>query len=251
MIAWAEAHGVSERLDDVLVGGDGPDGTYLPGRNGEALTYREILLARIERGRAHDAAETARRYLHRLAELATAHRAERAWMEEHGREPEDETLAAFLERLRRELREVQEVIERIGVAARAVGTYERVRVLPAPTPAPRLLYEEATLTGPRADGDDVSLFLLGWSEGDLRWGRQRGNRAVPGDVAPELLRRALEAMIDFVRDPRAALGHEALLQLLLLPAWRYALSTLDESLARLDAATPPAEAALEERLAFA
>ena len=79
LLAWAEAHGVGARLDDVIVGGDGPAGPALPGRDGEALTYRQLLLAHdadepgaAVRRRRHDAAETARGYLHRLAMLVTA-----------------------------------------------------------------------------------------------------------------------------------------------------------------------------------
>src|SRR4051794_34432105 len=69
LLAWADAHQVSGRLDDVLIGSDGPSGTFLPGRNGEMLTYRQILLegdpASAARRRYHDSEETARTYLHR------------------------------------------------------------------------------------------------------------------------------------------------------------------------------------------
>src|SRR4051812_18135233 len=46
LLSWAQEHQVAARLDDVLVGSDGPFGTFLPGRNGEVLTYRQILLER-------------------------------------------------------------------------------------------------------------------------------------------------------------------------------------------------------------
>ncbi|MDB4980903.1 MAG: Superfamily helicase, family [Myxococcales bacterium] len=261
LLAWADTYGVSARLDDVIVGGSGPMGTSLPGREGEALTYRQILLGSSSDGlggafrrRRHDADETARVYLHRLAVLGRAHREARAWLDEHGREPEDEALAAFLARLRRELKEVTSLA---GAPGLSPGTYERVRVDVAQAPAPRLLYEERTLTGPRGpDADDVSLSLIGWNEGPLRWGRYRGARAVigvgvgVGDVSPAHQRRALEAMIDFVRDPRAARAQEALGELLRLPAWQYALGTLDASLSRLEADAPGAATATEERVAF-
>src|SRR3982750_1473452 len=49
LLAWAEEHGVTERLDDVFLsaGSDGHspyDGTFWPGRAGETLTYRRVLL---------------------------------------------------------------------------------------------------------------------------------------------------------------------------------------------------------------
>jgi superfamily II DNA or RNA helicase len=253
LVAWAEAHGVAARLDDVLVGGYGPAGTALPGRDGEALTYRDILLRRApedvvrRRGGAYDADETARAYLHRLAVLTAAHRDNRDWMDANGRDPEDEVLGAFLDRLRETLSELPTDGEVLPP-----GTYERARVQVSSAPAPRLLYEEWTLTGPRGPGasvDEISLLLLGWNEGELRWARHRGGRAVAGDVAPALRRRALEAMIDLVRDPRAAAAHEALSEHLRLPTWQFALGTLDESLARLGPAEPDA-AGGEERLAF-
>ena len=253
LLAWAEAHGVSARLDDVIVGGNGPAGMALPGRDGETLTYRQLLLTHdadvpgpAVRRRRHDAEQTARGYLHRLAVLVTAHRGTRAWMDQHGRDPEDEALAAFLIRLRRELSETLE----IEAPAPPPGTYERVRVQVAEAPAPRLLYEERTLTAPGADVDDVSLLLVGWNEGALRWGRHRGNLTVAGEVSPGHRRRALEAMIDFVRDPRLASEQEALGELLRLPAWQYALGTLDASLSRLEADAQVAATTVEERIAF-
>jgi superfamily II DNA or RNA helicase len=248
LVAWAEAHGVAARLDDVLVGGNGPAGTSLPGRDGESLTYRDILLERrpAERARRlHDADETARTYLHRLAVLTAAHRDTRAWMDANGRDPDDEVLSAFLDRLRGALR-----AEPTDGEVLPPGTYERVRVEVSAEPAPRLFYEEQTLTGPRASADEISLLLLGWNEGDLRWGRHRGGRAVEGDVGAPLRRRALEAMIDLVRDPRAEAVHDALVEQLRLPAWQFALGTLDESLSRLGPPAPEDAPATEERLAF-
>src|SRR5262245_54323316 len=98
LLAWADTHGVRARLDDVLVGSSGPAGTVLPAHDGETLTYRQILFAPAggaPRRRPHDNADTARGYLHRLAVLTTTHHRQRAWLEEHGQEPEDEVLAAF------------------------------------------------------------------------------------------------------------------------------------------------------------
>ncbi|HSZ81467.1 MAG TPA: DEAD/DEAH box helicase [Polyangia bacterium] len=254
LLAWAEAHAVASSLDSVLVGGNGPAGTFLPGRDGEALSYRQILIERAPevraRGGHHDAAETARGYLHRLAVLMTSHRATRAWIDEHGRDPEDEVLGAFLDQLRRALRSL---VAGGGAPGLPPGTYERVRVRIARAPAPRLSYEEHTLTGPRGPGaavDEISLLLLGWSDDDLRWGRHRNNAPVPGEIPVDLRRRALEAMIDFMRDPRVAADHEALGEQLRQPAWQFALGTLDESLSRLAADAAESPGAAEERLAF-
>lgn len=245
---------MASSLDCVLVGGNGPAGTFLPGRDGEALSYRQILIDGAPKTRArgghHDAAETARSYLHRLAVLTTSHRAARAWIDEHGRDPEDAVLSAFLDRLRRALRDLVAGGEAPGLSP---GTYERVRVRVASAPAPRLSYEEHTLTGPRGPGaavDEISLLLLGWSDDELRWGRHRGNGSVAGEIAVDLRRRALEAMIDFVRDPRAAAEHELLIEQLRLPAWQFALGTLDESLSRLATQEGDGAGAAEERLAF-
>jgi superfamily II DNA or RNA helicase len=249
---WAAAHGVEARLDDVIIGGAGPAGTSLPGRTGEALTYRQILLdGQTGRRRYHDIEETARRFLHRMAELRAAAAAARTRLETHGSDPEDEALAAFLVRLRAALAAVTALPE---LVSRPPGTYQPLGVRVAREPVPMLRYQEATLIG--ADGaggpDDVALLLLGWNEEAPRWARYRGARAVAAEVPPELQRSALEAMIDLLRDPEAAAEHELLAELLRLPAWRYALGTLDETLARLEAARgdrPPGTAA-EERLAY-
>src|SRR5689334_6443697 len=44
LLAWAARHHVSDRLDDLFIG-TGPAGTMLPGRPGEAVTYRQALLS--------------------------------------------------------------------------------------------------------------------------------------------------------------------------------------------------------------
>jgi superfamily II DNA or RNA helicase len=240
LLGWADAHQVGARLDDVLVGLDGPFGTFLPGRGGEVLTYRQILLDQggglPSRRWYHDVEETARRFLHRIATQVAARRHQRAWMEEHGRDPADETVAAFLERLRAALGALAAARQ---TAPRPPGTYEPVRVSVARAPLPMLRYQEWPLAGPHGagfiDGLEVALLLLGWDEGPLRWGRYRAEQAVGGEVPADQQESALEAMIDLVRDPRAAAEHDALGELLRLPAWRYALGALDERLSRLEA----------------
>src|SRR6476646_8247237 len=75
LLAWAEEHGVSARLDDVIFADDGPAGTFLPSRAGETQTYRQVLIegARRRKGRQpyfyDDGWETARRYLHDIATI--------------------------------------------------------------------------------------------------------------------------------------------------------------------------------------
>ena len=251
--AWAVAHGVDGRLDDVIIGASGPAGTVLPGRGGEALTYRQILLDPARdpaRRRYFDPAETARAFLHRMAKLVAVHREAKAYLEEHGREPEDETLAAFLTRLREE----RAARRADDASARPVGTYEvgGVRVVSQPTPM--VVYDELPLTGPRyREGQrerEVALALLGWRDEPLRWLRP-GATFGPRDVPPVMQLAALDGLIDFLRDPRQADAQVTLIELLQLPAWKYALGTLDESLARLAAGDARGKKEdVEERVAF-
>ena len=251
--AWAVAHGVDGRLDDVIIGASGPAGTVLPGRGGEALTYRQILLDPARdpaRRRYFDPAETARAFLHRMAKLVAAHREAKAYLEANGVEPEDDTLAAFLARLRDE----RAALRADEASARPVGTYEMGGVRVVSQPAPLLVYDEIPLTGPRyRDGQrerEVALALLGWRDEPLRWLRP-GATFGPRDVPPVTQLAALDALIDFVRDPRQADAHVTLIELLQLPAWKYALGTLDETLARLASADARSKAeGVEERVAF-
>ena len=258
LLAWAAAHGIADRLDDVIIGPSALPGSSLPGRNGESLTYRQILLdpARSAALRRYfDPAETARAFLHRLANLATAQRAARAFLEANGRDPEDEALAAFLTRLQGARAELLGSRE---AAPRPVGTYEVVAVWVAREPAPMLLYDELPLTQTRSrdvgghlySHEAVALLLLGWREEALRF-VHRGVRSSPrGEVSALERLGALDAMIDFVRDPRHEAAHETLAELLRLPAWQFALGTLDERLARLEAAGRSARPGVEERIAF-
>lgn len=251
LLAWAQAHDVVSRLDDVLVAGDGAPGTFLPAHGDERLSYRQILVdappgPALRRAYA-DLEETARAYLHRIAELTAQQRAVRAFMDEHGRDPEEAVLAAFLARLR----SAHATLRATGEAVpRRIGTFEPVRVRPQRDPAPMLRYEERPLVAWRGDAQaDVTLSLLGWEHGAFRWALYRGERLVAGDVSPDRQLAALDAIIDLVRDPHAVDARELLSELLRLPAWQYALGTLDEDLARLSG--PGAEAgARSERLTY-
>ena len=254
--AWADQHGVSARLDDVFIGDDAPAGTFLPARNGEVLTYRQILLdganSRAGRRRFDDTEDTARWYLHRMATLAAARHDENAWLDEHGREPEDEVLAAFVVKLRAAVRQLTAARQ---TPARPTGTYEPAPVRVVRAPVPTLRYQEWTLVGARQAGpggiEEIALVLLGWNDGPLRWARYRGERMLEAEIPTAVEESALEAMIDLVRDPRRAEDHQELAELLRLPAWQFALGTLDETLSRLDAdAEVKAVAAAAERVAF-
>ncbi|HET6281711.1 MAG TPA: DEAD/DEAH box helicase [Polyangia bacterium] len=253
--AWADQHGVSARLDDVFIGDDAPPGTFLPARNGEVLTYRQILLdgrsGRVGGGRYDDTVDTARWYLHRMATLAAASLEATAWLDQHGREPEDGMLAAFVVKLRATLRQLAAV----QLPARPTGTYEPAPVRVVRAPLPTLRYQEWNLVGSRETGagsiEEIALILLGWNDGPLRWARYRGERAIEREVPAPIQHSALEAMIDLMRDPRRAKDHEELAELLRLPAWQFALGTLDDTLSRLDAdAEVKAVAAATERIAF-
>ncbi|HXI56464.1 MAG TPA: DEAD/DEAH box helicase [Polyangia bacterium] len=254
--AWAETHGVAARLDDLVIGDDGPAGTLLPARSGEVLTYRQVLLdgaGTTARRGFDDTEESVRRVLHRMATLVVAARDREAWLQQHGRDPEDPVLAAFAAKLSAALDELEAA--RPG-AARPPGTFEPgdVRVITAPVPA--LQYREWPLVGARRDSDDgsdgVYLYLLGWNDGPLRWGRARGGRPVEASEPPaDIQRSALQAIVDDLRDPRRAVAHEALADLLRVPAWQFALGTLDQTLSRLEAdAGAGGGDGTQERVAF-
>jgi superfamily II DNA or RNA helicase len=263
LLEWAAAHDVGARLDDVVIGSYGPAGTFLPSHGGEVLTYRQLL---VERG-ARDvgggarrsgweplAAERARELIHRIAVLAARARRERAFIDEHGREPDDDALARFLGRVRAARREL--AADR-DAPPRPDGTYEPAGVRVVRAPAPGLRYDEWTLVGPRGSGavgvEHVVLSLLGWEDGPLRWERRRGERSLPGDVPADVRQSALAAMIDLVLDPRRAAERDALGELLRLPVWQFALGALDDRLAVLDAEGVEAGvsgAARAERVAF-
>jgi superfamily II DNA or RNA helicase len=258
LLAWAEACAVTERLDDLAIGDDGPAGTYLPGRHGEAFTYRGLLIdldpSDPGRRRLRDAEASVRGLLHRIATLAARARAAQAFLDEQGRDPDDEALAAFLERLRAERMALR---ASFSGAARPAGTYEPAGARVAREPMPTLRYRERPLVG--GDGptgsapDDVALPLLGWNEGPLRWAFMRGDKVSAGEVPAERRLAALDGLIDLIRDPRAAGEHEALAELLRLPAWQFALGAIDDRLSQLDAARGPTGAgavARAERIAF-
>jgi superfamily II DNA or RNA helicase len=252
LLAWAEAHGVRARLDDQLVGEDGPLSEVIHGRDSGLSTYRQILIDRWDEVRPRsfhgDLHDSAREYLHRMATLVAAAAHRRAELERHARDPEDDVLGAFLDRLRAAARDLR-------ATARPVGTFEPVSVRAAREPAPLLCYEEWTLRSPRISGisevDKIALLLLGWSDKDapLRLVRLHKSHLPTPDVSEAQQAGAFAAMIDFVRDPRQAAGHELLRELLQLPAWQYALGTLDHDLSRLEAERGE-KVAPDERVAY-
>ena len=282
LLAWAARHGVAGRLDDVFIGqdGDAPRGTFLPGRRGELVTFRQLLIeeapegaragalegalegAQTVRWRRHtlDLEDEARALLRRMATLIATHRMHRDWLDQHGREPADAAIGAFLERLRIDLREL--TASRRG-SPRPPGAYEPVRVEVLREPVPMLAHEELALSDLHAGGpanERAAIHLLGWNEGPLRWAVLSRHQTAARAVRLDEQQGALEAMIDFLRDPRASAEHEVLGELLRLAAWRFTLGTLDQRLSRLEtsaaprrsagAAGTPAGAPVQERIAF-
>ena len=255
LLAWADSWAVADRLDDLVVADDGPVGTFLTARQGEVLSYRQLLVeydpAHPVRRRYGPVVDTVRELLHRIAILVARERAARAFLDEHGRDPTDEALAALLDRLREELAQLR----RAGTAARPTGTYEPAGVRVVRDPVPALRYRERYLFGAtRSSGggpDDVGVVLLGFRQGPLRWTSWRDDRPGGGDVAAELRLAALEAIIDFIRDPRGA-DRDALGDVVRLPVWQFTLGALDERLSRIDESgtrgTDGARA--DERIAF-
>ena len=128
VVAWAELHGVSDRLDDVFVGGAGQEpsyyGAYWPGRPGMTLTYRKVLVntdAEAKRWRQYyGVVDDARAFLHRMANAVAQHKRTRLWMDANGRDPVSEPLVPFLARLRAEGQALREARDR---PARPPGTY--------------------------------------------------------------------------------------------------------------------------------
>ncbi len=237
----------------MVIGNDGPVGTYLPGRWGERLTYRQLLLDGETGHRRYDHGEqAARRFLHRMAMLTAARRQSRAFLDEHGLDPEDEVLAAFLERLRTALRTLAAARP---TPPRPEGTYEVLEVRICAGPVPMLRYREATLTDPERswetrEPEDVVLLLLGWTDGPLRWALYRKEQVLDLEVPAPRQESALEAMIDLVRDPRRSDEQAALAEVLRQPAWQVALANLDHSLARLETEKQSGAVASDQRIAF-
>ena len=256
LLAWADAFAVGEHLDDLVLASDGPPGTFLPARHGEALSYRQLLLEHDPsnplRRSYGPTVETARALLHRMAVLVARARATRAFLDEQGRDPDDEALAALLERLRADRAQLLHA----GTPVRSTGTYEPAGVRIARAPVPALRYHERTLVdrAPAATGgpDDVGIVLLGWADGPLRWIRWQGDKPAGGEVDPARRLAALEAMIDFIRDPRLANERDALVDVVRVPVWQFTLGALDERLARVEPAGAAGAAAVraEERIAF-
>ncbi|HEY8924122.1 MAG TPA: hypothetical protein VIU64_07050, partial [Polyangia bacterium] len=261
LLAWAEAHGVAERLDDAFVDGTGGRyptyGRYWPGRPGERITYRRVLAETTpgerQRWGAYGLVDDARQMLRRLASATAHHRRARAWMEANGRDPEAPPLVAFLALLRQERTALQ--TERLG-AGRVPGTFFAVGVDVRPAPTPALRYGERALNvgdhDPTRATTLVTLALLAWNEGPLRWGMSDEYHRAESPVVPLDLRlSAVEAMIDFVRDPRRANDHDDLAELLLMPAWRFALGDLDRRLVHLARPAGPTRPAPSDRSAAA
>jgi superfamily II DNA or RNA helicase len=244
LLRWADAHGVTERLDDVLVG---PGGHYASGYSPyygvgyeTPLTFRQVFFepdgARKAKSRYFDLGGTALEYLHRIAILLARQRASRAWLDRHGQDPADEILATFLRRLQ-SVRAA--LVFPAGAAPRPAGTFHPRRIELVRTPVPALFYWESSVAQsideePRpTHRDEVGLLLLGWDEGPLRWTLSRGDPHEQESVPEDRQHAALGAIIDLVRDPRQREEQEALLDVLRSPAWQFALGTLDEELARL------------------
>ncbi len=234
-------------------GGHGPAGTFLPGRDGEALSYRQILIDRAPEARArgghHDAAETARGYLHRLAVLMTSHRVTRAWLDAHGRDPEDEVLSAFLDRLRRALRPSWWAAKRRGFprdlragcacasrarrrrGCRTRSTRSRGHAAPA---------RPSTRSRCCCSGGATTIYAGAVTAATPRSPERSGRPAAAARSCDDRLHTRSSGR----RGARAP-GEQ-----LRLPAWQFALGTLDESLSRLAADAPDGTGAAEERVAF-
>ena len=245
VVAWAELHGVSDRLDDVFVGGAGQEpsyyGAYWPGRPGMTLTYRKVLVntdAEAKRWRQYyGVVDDARAFLHRMANAVAQHKRTRLWMDANGRDPVSEPLVPFLARLRAEGQALREARDR---PARPPGTYSPLGISIVAAPAPVLRYGELSLnvadqTAFRAT-IEVSLDLLGWNDGPWRWTMNRQGIHTEGEAIPiDCLEAAIASMVDFLRDPRCAPEHEELSELLVTPAWRFAIGDLDRRLATIGA----------------
>ncbi len=92
LLAWADTWAVADRLDDLVIADDGPVGTFLAARQGEVLSYRQLLVecdpTHPVRRRHGPIVDTIRGLLHRIAILVARERAGRALLDEHGRDPD-------------------------------------------------------------------------------------------------------------------------------------------------------------------
>jgi superfamily II DNA or RNA helicase len=269
LVAWAATHGIADRLDDVFVGNAGSGGSYFgsywPGRSGEVLTYRRALVdttpEAIRWRRYFDIADDARAFLHRMAKAVAVHELTRTWMDASGRDPGSEPLAAFLGRLREEK---QTVLGARVKPVRPPGTFSPTGIRILASPLPVIRYGERWLNVAAnvalRPTIEVSLALLGWNETALRWTCRRHDSSqetpeIPGDCHEA----AIDALIDFLRDPRRAQEHEELAELLTTPAWRFAIGDLDRRLGSLAGpdkpsvggrADPPPTSRRETRVGF-
>lgn len=251
LLGWAAEHDVLDRLDDLIIGPDGAPDATLPGRPGERLTYRDVLVTPEPKRGGREPVDTVREVLYRLAQLRAQQRARAAWLHAHGRWPGDETLAALAQRLQTALRVLEDPANEVPL--RPSGTYEPEPVRLVTAPVPSLRYRELPLVRSSVSalqGADAALSLLEWNDGPLIWTRTRGETVLPGAVAPALQRSALSEMLAWLRDPRQAAEHERLAELLRLPAWRLALGTLDERMARWTESAGAVRVSRDERIAF-
>ena len=246
LLAWAERYAVADCLDDVVPGGEDFNRDYQEwdwsDQRGEVLTYRKVLTGTKKAagwGLYWDPTVDVRARLHAMAKVVAAHRRARAWLDAHGCDPTAEPLATLLVRLRAEK---QALLSARVRPARPFANYLPTGVRLLPSPLPGLRYGERPV---KDDDDDdwderrppieVSLALLGWDDGPLRWTLHRpGTSHESRDVSADLREAAVDAMIDLLCDPRRADQHRELEEILLTPAWRFALGDLDRRLASFD-----------------
>lgn len=238
LASWAQAHGVDDRLDDVLVGADGPLAGSWSTPSSAGLTYREVLLVLPARGEriSEYVEDTAVRLLVRMAELKRTSRARATWLAEHGQPPGDPVLAEFLVWLRQARLELERSPD---VPRRPEGTFEPLRARVSRDPLPMVRYAERRLRDAVGEvpAEESVLLLLGWQDGPPRFASYAGDRAV-GTVPPERQLATLDAAVELLLDPRRSDEQQVLAELLQVPAWRHALGTLDEELTRLQAQQP-------------
>jgi superfamily II DNA or RNA helicase len=246
LLGWATTHGVAHLLDTLFMD-DVID--ERGGRKRRRFSYRELLTSpRRDPFAFFSERRMALEVLEELTVQMQVERATRAWLDKNGREPQDERLVAFLERLRAGLRELSAE----PLPPRREGSHEILQVWVDRQPFPLVGYHERSVVEPpryaTVDQEKIALLLLGWADGPLRWHRILAPGEPSRPVPPAQQQRALEAMVDMIRDPRAAESHDRLADLLDLPAWRFALESLDEGLARLAPARKPGGE--ESRIAF-
>jgi len=232
---WAEAWGVADLLDTVAVGDDAPVPAYFD-MGARGATFRELLGRPSSRPNVDRdfVATKAGQTLHQWARTAAHHGAQKSWLAENAREPEEgSTLSRFLAKLRRLISTLKSEAQGAPLHdAQRPFTKVSLDRFAAPTITCTSL-DESTVAGVDLMQEhlDVALTLFGWEDGALQLVTAAGTSdAREASATHQLL--AAQAWEAFILDPQNEEIVDEIAAELATPAWTYVLSTLDEAMAQ-------------------